>query len=180
MIDIWSWQSTALISIRRSIQIQKICFNAVMEKSTVRLIYDILDKLYIDISIQPKQKMDERRAALEMLKRMNGDDQEFLVLMDANTLFALRQAMAASRSQQVQKIMNMTSTYLVELRIRIIISRLIKIQRIFILSILSIVLPFPKTLKIIVGTSKSFALSSSELASLGSIRRDLRMNGKCS
>lgn len=69
-----------------------------MEKSTVRLIYDILDKLYIDISIQPKQKMDERRAALEMLKRMNGDDQEFLVLMDANTLFALRQAMAASRS----------------------------------------------------------------------------------
>ena len=48
----------------------------------VNALYDILDKLYIDISIQPKQKMDERRAALEMLKRINGDDQEFLVLMD--------------------------------------------------------------------------------------------------
>ncbi|CCI84512.1 transposase [Lactobacillus pasteurii DSM 23907 = CRBIP 24.76] len=48
----------------------------------VNALYDILDKLYIDISIQPRQKMDERQAALEMLKKLNGTDQEFLVLMD--------------------------------------------------------------------------------------------------
>ncbi|MDB6240299.1 IS4/IS5 family transposase, partial [Lactobacillus amylovorus] len=34
----------------------------------VNALYDVLNKLYLDMVIQPRQKMDEREAALTMIK----------------------------------------------------------------------------------------------------------------
>ncbi|WP_297951980.1 IS4 family transposase [uncultured Lactobacillus sp.] len=48
----------------------------------VNALYDILNKLYLDIVFQPRIKMDEREAALKMLKELNKQGQDFLVLMD--------------------------------------------------------------------------------------------------
>ncbi|MDK7583008.1 hypothetical protein QP535_04840, partial [Lactobacillus crispatus] len=37
---------------------------------------------YLDMVIQPRQKMDEREAALTMLKKLAQQEKDFLVLMD--------------------------------------------------------------------------------------------------
>lgn len=48
----------------------------------VNALYDLLNKTYIDCVFQPKKKMDERSAAIAMLKKINQKDRSFLVLMD--------------------------------------------------------------------------------------------------
>ena len=48
----------------------------------VNALYDVLNKLYLDMVIQPRQKMDEREAALTMLKNLDKQEKDFLVLMD--------------------------------------------------------------------------------------------------
>lgn len=48
----------------------------------VNALYDVLNKLYLDLIIQPRQQMDEREAALPMLKSLNQQGKDFLVLMD--------------------------------------------------------------------------------------------------
>lgn len=48
----------------------------------VNALYDVLNKLYLDLVIQPKQKMNERAAALTMLKKLDRQGKDFLVLMD--------------------------------------------------------------------------------------------------
>ncbi|WP_270781635.1 IS4 family transposase, partial [Lactobacillus amylovorus] len=48
----------------------------------VNALYDVLNKLYLDMVIQPRQKMDEREAALTMLKKLAQQEKDFLVLMD--------------------------------------------------------------------------------------------------
>lgn len=48
----------------------------------VNALYDVLNKLYLDMFIQPKQKMDEREAALAMVKQLGKQEKAFLVLMD--------------------------------------------------------------------------------------------------
>lgn len=48
----------------------------------VNALYDVLNKLYLDLIFQPRQKMDEREAAVTMLKKLNKQEKDFLVLMD--------------------------------------------------------------------------------------------------
>ncbi len=48
----------------------------------VNALYDVLNKLYLDLVIQPHQKMNEVEAALTMLKNLDEQEKEFLVLMD--------------------------------------------------------------------------------------------------
>ena len=48
----------------------------------VNALYDVLNKLYLDLIVQPRQKMDERDAALTMLKKLAQQEKDFLVLMD--------------------------------------------------------------------------------------------------
>lgn len=48
----------------------------------VNALYDVLNKLYLDMVIQPRQKMDEREAAITMLKKLDKREKDFLVLMD--------------------------------------------------------------------------------------------------
>lgn len=45
-------------------------------------LYDVLNKLYLDLIFQPRQKMDEREAALAMLKNLAQREKDFIVLMD--------------------------------------------------------------------------------------------------
>ena len=49
----------------------------------VNALYDVLNKLYLDMVIQPRQKMDEREAALTMLKNLDKQEKDFLILMDS-------------------------------------------------------------------------------------------------
>lgn len=48
----------------------------------VNALYDILNKLYLDLNFQPTAKMDERAAAVELLKTLDKKGADFLVLMD--------------------------------------------------------------------------------------------------
>lgn len=48
----------------------------------VNALYDVLNKLYLDLIIQPHRKMDEREAALTMLENLDKREKDFLVLMD--------------------------------------------------------------------------------------------------
>lgn len=48
----------------------------------VNALYDVLNKTYLDCIFQPKKKMDERSAAIAMLKKLNQKGRNFLVLMD--------------------------------------------------------------------------------------------------
>ncbi|WP_342357863.1 transposase [Lactobacillus kefiranofaciens] len=48
----------------------------------VNALYDVLNKLYLDLIFQPRQKMDEREAALAMLKNLAQREKDFIVLMD--------------------------------------------------------------------------------------------------
>ena len=48
----------------------------------VNALYDVLNKLYLNLIYQPRQQMNEREAALTMLKDLNKQEQDFLVLMD--------------------------------------------------------------------------------------------------
>lgn len=48
----------------------------------VNALYDLLNKTYVDCLFQPKKKMDERSAAIAMLKKLNPKNYSFLVLMD--------------------------------------------------------------------------------------------------
>ena len=43
----------------------------------VNALYDVLNKLYLDMVIQPRQKMDEREAALTMLKNLDKQEKIF-------------------------------------------------------------------------------------------------------
>ncbi|MEL4236843.1 IS4/IS5 family transposase, partial [Lactobacillus amylovorus] len=45
----------------------------------VNALYDVVNKLYLDMVIQPRQKMDEREAALTMLKKLAHQEKDFLV-----------------------------------------------------------------------------------------------------
>ena len=48
----------------------------------VSALYDVLNKLYLDLIIQPRPEIDERQAALIMLKQLAQQEKDFLVLMD--------------------------------------------------------------------------------------------------
>ncbi|CDI65458.1 Putative uncharacterized protein [Lactobacillus helveticus CIRM-BIA 101] len=48
----------------------------------VNALYDVLNKLYLDLIIQPRPKMDERQTALMMLKQLAQQEKDFLGLMD--------------------------------------------------------------------------------------------------
>lgn len=48
----------------------------------VNALYDVLNKLYLDLVFQPRQKMNERDAALAMLKNLAQREKDFIVLMD--------------------------------------------------------------------------------------------------
>lgn len=48
----------------------------------VNALYDVLNKLYLDMIIQPRQKVDEREAALTMVENLGRQEKDFLVLMD--------------------------------------------------------------------------------------------------
>lgn len=48
----------------------------------VSALYDVLNKLYLDLSFQPKQAMDERSEAIPLLETLNSQGDDFLVLMD--------------------------------------------------------------------------------------------------
>ena len=47
----------------------------------VNAFYDVLNKLYLDMVIQPRQKMDEREAALTMIKKLAQQEKDILVMM---------------------------------------------------------------------------------------------------
>src|SRR5699024_5405337 len=48
----------------------------------VNALYDVLNKLYLNLIYQPRPQMNEREAALTMLKYLDKQEQDFLVLMD--------------------------------------------------------------------------------------------------
>lgn len=48
----------------------------------VNALYDLLNKTYLNCVFQPKKKMDERSAAIVMLKKLDQKGHNFLVLMD--------------------------------------------------------------------------------------------------
>lgn len=48
----------------------------------VNVLYDLLNKTYWDCVFRPKKKMDERSAAIAMLKKLDQQGHSFLVLMD--------------------------------------------------------------------------------------------------